>query len=77
MLHTTERGYTIFIELIYSLKNASLLSKTTFNKDFKVSLKYIVLTNAARYDRYIIIKVLINKDLDLNATYIKVKELFI
>lgn len=36
MLYAIERDYVIFIELIYFLKNASLLSKTTSNNKFRI-----------------------------------------
>ena len=76
VLHAAERGHATFLELAYSSKNASLLSKATFNKGFRIPLEHAALANAARYGRYAVVRVLIDKGLDLNAAYLKVKEPF-
>ncbi len=76
VLHAAERGHAIFIELAYSSKNASLLGKATSSNGFRVPLEHAALANAARYDRYAVARALIDKGLDLNAAYMKVKESF-
>lgn len=76
VLYAVERGYAIFIELAYSSKNGSLLGKATSSNGLRVPLEHVALANVARYDRYAVVRVLIDKGLDLNAAYMKVKESF-
>lgn len=74
VVYAAEWGHAVFIELAYSSKNAHLLSKTTFRKGFTVPLEHVALAEAARYDRYAVVRVLIDRGLDLNAAYVKGKE---
>lgn len=61
-------------DLAYFSKNAYLLRKSAFDRNSIIFSKYIVLTKVARYNRYIIIRVLIKKNLDLKIVFMKDKE---
>lgn len=74
VVYAAEWGHAVFIELAYSSKNAHLLSKATFSKGFTVPLEHTALAEAARYDRYAVVRVLIGRGLDLNAAHVKEKE---
>ena len=62
VLHSARWGQALVIKFAYSARHAHLLSEKV-----TVPLEHAALTEAARHDRYNIIKVLIEKDLDLNG----------
>lgn len=71
VLHAAEWGQATVLKLAFSSKNAHLLSTAAFGKNSTVPLGYAALGEAARHNRYPVVKLLIEKGLDLNAAHVK------
>ncbi len=61
-------------DLAYSSKNAHLLRKGAFGRNSTIPLEHAALAEAARHNRYAVVRALIEKGLDLNAALAKGKE---
>lgn len=73
MLHAAEWGHAVFIELAYASKSAHLLSKAA-SSTLTPPLEYAALAKATRHDRCTVIRIFINRGLDLNANHLSIKQ---